>query len=77
VIVGRGEDAYAERIPDYDLRLKAAGAALDRVYGKPKQATELTGAEGGPIEHASVDPGDPETRRLAHELLARRARPQE
>lgn len=28
----------------------AAERLLDRVYGKPKQQTELTGAEGGPVD---------------------------
>lgn len=31
-------------------RVTAACALLDRGYGKPTQVTELTGADGGPIE---------------------------
>jgi len=30
-------------------RVAAAAHILDRAYGKPKQSTELTGADGGPI----------------------------
>jgi hypothetical protein len=33
VVVGRGEDAYVEMVPDYDIRIKAAaGAARPRVW---------------------------------------------
>src|SRR4051794_8466010 len=34
VVVGSGEFAEAEKHPDHALRLKAADALLDRVYGK-------------------------------------------
>lgn len=34
-------------------RVSAAVAILDRGWGKPAQAVELTGAEGGPVEHAA------------------------
>lgn len=34
-------------------RVSAANAILDRGYGKPRQAMEHTGADGGPIEVAS------------------------
>ena len=40
-------------------RIKAAIAILDRGLGKPAQAVELTGPEGGPIEtavHVTPDP---------------------
>ncbi|WP_205048999.1 hypothetical protein [Paracoccus sp. SY] len=30
-------------------RVSAANALLDRGYGKPAQAVQLTGAEGGPV----------------------------
>lgn len=52
--VGFGEDAYVEFVPDHRTRLKAIEIALDRVYGRPKQQTELTGADGGPVEIVPV-----------------------
>lgn len=36
-------------------RVSAANAILDRGYGKPSQAVEHTGPEGGPIEIADLD----------------------
>lgn len=38
-------------VPDHGMRVTAVKEVLDRVYGKPKQATEITGADGGPIQH--------------------------
>lgn len=35
-------------------RLSAAMAIIDRAYGKPTQPTEITGKDGGPIEHKRV-----------------------
>ena len=35
-------------------RVSAANALLDRGYGKPKQATELTGKDGAPIEMSEM-----------------------
>lgn len=41
-------------------RVSAATALLDRGYGKPRQALEHTGAEGGPllvsVTHEVIDP---------------------
>lgn len=54
VTIGYGEHAYMELLPDHRTRLKALEIAFDRVYGRPKQQTELTGAEGGPIEMVPV-----------------------
>lgn len=56
--VGWGEEAYVEMVPDHRVRLKALEIAFDRVYGKPKQATELTGAGGGPIQTQELIPTD-------------------
>lgn len=39
---------------DLGAHILAAEKLLDRVYGRPKQATELTGAEGGPVEIVPV-----------------------
>jgi hypothetical protein len=39
---------------DLGAHIAAAEKLLDRVYGRPKQATELTGSEGGPVEIVPV-----------------------
>jgi hypothetical protein len=36
-------------------RVTAACALLDRGYGKPRQSVEMTGKDGGPIEHSVVN----------------------
>jgi len=36
-------------------RLKAVEIVIDRAYGKPAQATELTGPNGGPLQTVAVD----------------------
>lgn len=58
IVVGAGEGAFLELIPDYTVRLRAFQEAFDRVYGKPKQATELSGPGGDPIrtEGDALDP---------------------
>lgn len=58
--VGWGEDAEMEMVPDHRTRLAAFKEACDRAYGKAKQQTEITGADGGPIEMVPVarDRGD-------------------
>lgn len=72
VVVGNGPDAHVEIVPDNDLRLKALRELLDRSHGRPKQATELTGAGGGPIQTTPPIPEDNEWHRqaieAAHEL---------
>ncbi len=57
VVVGSGEHAELEWVPDHKIRLQAVREAHDRVYGKPAQALELTGPAGGPIaaEFTAVD----------------------
>lgn len=48
VVVGSGDNAMVEMVPDSDLRLKAFREALDRYFGKPKQSVDVgTGGEGG------------------------------
>lgn len=49
-VVGNGGSAHLEFTPDVALQLKAANDILDRIYGRPKQVTELSGFEGGPVE---------------------------
>lgn len=46
IVVGAG----LVRQPDHRTRITAVRELLDRVYGKPKQQTEITGANGGPVE---------------------------
>lgn len=43
VVVGNGKFARAMEVPDTRARIQAAEALFDRVYGKPKQTTELQG----------------------------------
>jgi hypothetical protein len=72
VVVGNGRDAHVEVLPDYGTRLKAAAMALDRVYGRPRQAMEVTGADGGPVASSLVL--DPKLAEEGLDLLARAAR---
>lgn len=59
-----------EFVTDHETRMRAADRLFDRAYGKPKQVTELTGADGGPLEiEAPVDALDRSTQAAA--LLAR------
>lgn len=68
LVVGNGPHAYVEMVSDIDLSMKASDKLLDRVYGKPRQAMELTGSGGGPI---SIDvPTDEERAKAVAEMLA-------
>lgn len=49
VVVGNGPEAHVEYVPDHPTRIRAAESYLDRVVGKPRQAVEVTGAEGQPL----------------------------
>jgi hypothetical protein len=42
-VVGNGRSARIEWSPDHRTRLQAVDSALDRVYGKPKQTSEVSG----------------------------------
>ena len=46
-------------------RMGAANALLDRGYGKPRQAVEHSGADGGPIEHRISSMSDEDLERIA------------
>lgn len=48
-------------------RVTAATAILDRGYGKPTQAVEHTGRNGGPIEYANLSDEEIAARIAAHE----------
>lgn len=67
VVVGTGPQARVEIVPDHDLRLKALRELLDRSHGKPKQATEISGPDGGPIPTEPVVPTDDDWHREALE----------
>ncbi len=41
-------------VDDLGAHIAAAEKLLDRIYGRPKQSTELTGADGGPVELVPV-----------------------
>lgn len=51
IVVSGGvkEPGWVEYVPDMPTRLRAAADVLDRVYGKPKQTTEIAGPDGGPV----------------------------
>lgn len=50
IMVGLGQgESMVEFIADHTVRIAAARELLDRAYGKPKQATEVTGADGAPV----------------------------
>jgi hypothetical protein len=55
-------------------RVSAATAILDRGYGKPTQAHEHSGRDGGPIEYRSMSDEEIAARIAAHET-ARGDRP--
>lgn len=58
VVVGTGPKARVEVVPDQDLALKAIREIYDRFEGRPKQATELSGPDGGPIPTEAQIPTD-------------------
>ena len=50
VVVGNGASAHVQMHPDFPTQLRAANDILDRIYGRPKQVSEITGADGDAIE---------------------------
>lgn len=70
VVVGSGDNAYIEQVPDHPTRLRAFAEAMDRAYGKPVQATEVSGPDGGPIEVNDAF-NDPDVRKAGRELVRR------
>lgn len=68
-IAVKGGGATLVAIPDHRTRITAAKELLDRAYGKPKQQTEITGGDGGPVEFVPVARDEAHGRRVA-ELLA-------
>lgn len=47
-------DIVASNFEDLGAQMEAAEKLLNRVYGKPKQSTEISGPEGGPLEIVPV-----------------------
>lgn len=62
VVVGNGGSARIELVEDMLTRMRAAEAVMDRIYGRPKQVNEITGADGGALE---VKVPDDEARKAA------------
>lgn len=62
VLTGESKDGIviASKIEDLGAQIAAAEKLLDRVYGRPKQSTEISGPDGGPVEMVPVaqDRGD-------------------
>ena len=82
IVVGRDKEGgvHLSDVEDLGSQITAAEALLNRVYGKPRQALEHTGAGGGPIEIEELGAGlnlsklsDEQLEQL-QELLARAAR---
>lgn len=73
VMVGHGENAFTETVPDHATRLAAFREAHDRAYGRPKQAQEISGPDGAPLDLSGA--ATDELRALAEQLRARRAQP--
>jgi hypothetical protein len=53
-------------VPDPALGMKALKLALDRVYGRPRQEVEVSGAGGGAVEFEITNP---EVREAMHGLV--------
>jgi hypothetical protein len=70
IVVGRDKEGgvHASTIEDLGAQIAAAEALLNRVHGKPRQALEHTGADGGPIELDAPDSGL-DLRKLSNEQL--------
>lgn len=62
VLVGYGEDAYVEMIPDHKMRVSATEAVHNRLYGRPKTVTESK------VEVTSRSQMDREIERLTEQL---------
>ncbi len=56
-VVGEDEAGpITAEIPDHMVQLRAFTEVFDRVYGKPRQSTEISGPEGGPVRTAGDAP---------------------
>jgi hypothetical protein len=57
-------------VKDLGARIQAAERLLDRVYGKPKQLTEIAGDPEHPV-HLTHELDDPDVRKALHGLVRR------
>lgn len=55
VVVGNGPSAHVEEVVDIPTRMAASREIFDRIEGKPRQTTELTGADGGALKVSLAD----------------------
>lgn len=71
-IHGESKDGEVTVSPYDDLgaMITAAEKLLDRIYGRPKQTTELTGEGGGPIETRELIPADADFHTEVAQVLA-------
>lgn len=51
VVAKHQGETFVSNVDDLGAQMEAAERLKDRVYGKPIQATEISGPEGRPIEH--------------------------
>lgn len=58
VVVGNGPSAHVEEVEDIPTQLKTVAEITDRTDGKARQAVELTGEDGGPIEFEGLPTSD-------------------
>lgn len=54
VVGGNSKDAHVEMVPDHRQQLATFREIVDRLHGRPKQMTELSGPDGAPITVAST-----------------------
>jgi hypothetical protein len=67
IVVGQGSQAHLEHVPDHRVRMRAAEAVLDRVYGRPRQTGALD-TRGGEVNLELDDALNNRIERLADEL---------
>lgn len=54
VIGGNSKDAHVELVPDARQQLATFREILDRLHGRPRQMTEISGPDGAPVQVAST-----------------------
>jgi len=67
-----GGETTVEHVTDHAIRIAAARELLDRAYGKPKQAVDVTTGDE-PLSSSPLVVLDPELREQARALLRRAA----
>lgn len=73
IAVGNGPSARVEYMTDHATRIAAVRELLDRVYGKPRSTTEITGPEGSAIEIVTVEADQDHAAEVARILAQTRA----